>query len=281
VDPRFRPADLAPGDAGITSGSWSRISVRSVRSREDPDFTDVFARLWAEFGVRGEMEHPEVIAGRLAWDPAAPLRNAALLYELLVLRQADEIVAVRDHTAVVRLDEHGRARAEPTVVHLSHALVEPAHRGSGLAGWLRALPLDAARRCAEAAGRVGAPIILVAEMEHPDPSDAAGMTRLRSYERAGFRKIDPAAAPYNQPDFRPPALLEGQTPVSLPLALIVRRVGAEGEDTMPAAEVAAVVQSIYAVYAVHLAPQAVEPLRAAAAAWTARDEPFRLVAPTA
>jgi hypothetical protein len=117
-------------------------------------------------------------------------------------------------------------------------------------------------------------------MEHPDPSDAAAMTRLRSYERAGFRKIDPAAAPYNQPDFRPPALLDGKTPVSLPLALVVRRVGAENEDTMPAAEVAAVVQSIYAVYGVHLAPEAVEPLRAEATRWTARDAPFRLVAPT-
>jgi hypothetical protein len=281
VDPRLRPADLAPGDAGIASRSWSGVSVRSVRSAEDPDFADAFARLWTEFGVRGEMEHPEVIAGRLAWDPAEPVGSAALFYELLVLRQADEIVAVRDHTAVVRLDARGHPRAEPTVVHLSHALIEPAHRGSGLAGWLRALPLEAARRCAQAAARAGAPIILVAEMEHPDPSDAAGMTRLRSYERAGFRKIDPAAAPYDQPDFRLPTLLEGKTPVSLPLALIVRRVGAEDEDTLPAAEVAAVVQSIYAVYAVHLAPEAVEPLRAAANAWTARDEPFRLVAPTA
>ena len=281
MDRRFRAADLAPGDAGIASGAWSKIAVRSVRSREDPDFADAFARLWAEFGVRGEMEHPEVIAGRLAWDPDRPVGNAALLYELLVLRQVDEIVAVRDHTAVVRIDQRGQAPLDPTVVHLSHALIEPAHRGTGLAGWLRSLPLDAARRCAEAAGQAGAPIVLVAEMEHPDPSDTAGLTRLRSYERAGFRKIDPATAPYNQPDFRPPALLEGKAPIALPLALVVRRVGAENEDTMPAAEVAAVVQAIYAVYGVHLAREAVEPLRAEAAAWTARDAPFRLVAPTA
>jgi hypothetical protein len=129
VDRRLRPADLAPGDAGITSASWSGISVRSVPSREYPDFADAFARLWAEFGVRGEMEHPDVIAARLAWDPTRPVGDAALLYELLVLRQADQIVAVRDHTAVVRLDERGHARAEPTVVHLSHALIEPAQRG--------------------------------------------------------------------------------------------------------------------------------------------------------
>jgi hypothetical protein len=281
VDRRLRPADLAPGDAGVADADWSGISVRSVRTRDDADFAHAFARLWAEFGVRGEMEHPDVIAGRLAWDPAHPVGATALLYELLVLHQAGAMVAMRDHTAVVRLDDDGRPRREPTVVHLSHALVEPSHRGSGLAGWLRALPLETARRCAHAAGRADASIILVAEMEHPDPNDAACMTRLRSYERAGFRKVDPAAAPYNQPDFRPPALLAGKAPVSLPLALIVRRVGAEDEDTIAAGEVAAVVQSIYAVYAVHLAPEAVEPLRTAAAAWTARDAPFRLVAPTA
>ncbi len=281
MDRRLCPADLAPGDAGVAGGDWSGIAVRSVRGPADPDFVHAFERLWSEFGVRGEMERREVITSRLAWDPARPVGGAALLYELLVLHRGGTVVAMRDHTAVVRLDEHGRPRAEPTVVHLSHALVEPAHRGSGLADWLRALPLDAARRCARAAGRADSPIILVAEMEHPDPDDAACMTRLRSYERAGFQKIDPAAAPYSQPDFRPPALLAGTTPVALPLALIVRRVGAEGGKAMPAADVAAVVQSIYAVYAIHLAPAATAPLRAAAAAWTAREASFRLLAPTA
>jgi GNAT superfamily N-acetyltransferase len=279
VDHRLRPTDLAPGDTSVAASDWSAVSVNDVRSPADPDFAHAFERLWAEFGGRGEMERREVIAARLAWDPARPIGRTALLYELLVLRRRNEVVAMRDHTAVVRRDDGGRAR--PTVVHLSHALVEPAHRGSGLAGWLRALPLETARRCALAAGCTGSPIILVAEMEHPDPADLPRMTRLRSYERAGFRKIDPAAAPYSQPDFRPPEALAGATPVPVPLSLIVRRVGAENEDTMPAAEVATVVESIYAVYGVHVAPAALVPLRAAAAEWTARDASFRLVPPTA
>jgi GNAT superfamily N-acetyltransferase len=274
VDRRLRPTDLAPGDARVAADDWSAVSVHDVRCAADPDFARAFERLWAEFGGRGEMERREVIAARLGWDPARPVGRMALLYELLVLRQGKHVVAMRDHTAVVR------GRGQPTVVHLSHALVEPAHRGSGLAGWLRALPLETARRCALAASCAWSPIILVAEMEHPDPADLARMTRLRSYERAGFLKIDPAAAPYSQPDFRPPEVLAGGRPVPLPLSLIVRRVSAESEDTMPAAEVTAVVESIYAIYGEHIAPAVLAPLRAAAAEWTARDASFRLVPPT-
>lgn len=280
MDRRLCPADLAPGDARVAARDWSELSVGSVHTPTDPDFALAFDRLWSEFGLRGEMERHEVIADRLAWDPARPIGRTALLYELLVLRRGDQVVAMRDHTAVARRDQRG-VPLSPVVVHLSHALVEPPERGTGLAGWLRALPLDTARRCALAAGCDGAPIVLVAEMEHPDAADAPRMTRLRSYERAGFSKIDPAAAPYGQPDFRAPEALAGTTPVPVPLSLIVRRVGAESEDTMPAREVAAVVESIYAVYAVHVAPAALAPLRADAARWTARDAPFPLVPPTA
>ena len=35
------------------------------------------------------------------------------------------------------------------------------------------------------------------------------MGRLRSYERAGFQKVDPVASEYAQPDFRPPDQLPG------------------------------------------------------------------------
>jgi GNAT superfamily N-acetyltransferase len=286
MDPRLRSDDLAPGDRGISAVDWSDLSVHVVTGPEDPDFGPAFDRLWAEFGPRGEMERREVIGLRLRWDPARPVAGAALLYELLVLRRRGAIVAVRDHTAVVRLEDRGRPRSEPTVVHLSHALIEPAHRGSGLAGWLRALPLEAARRCGAVAGRgQQAPVVLVAEMEHPDPADSARMARLRSYGRAGFLKIDPAALDYCQPDFRAPEPLGAGGPRAAPaplrLALIVRRVGMETETTMPAAEVEAVVASIYAVYGVHVPPGALAPLRAAIAACLARQPAFRLLPPAA
>jgi hypothetical protein len=107
------------------------------------------------------------------------------------------------------------------------------------------------------------------------------MGRLRSYERAGFLKIDPAALEYRQPDFRTAADPAGPLPAPLPLALVVRRVGAESEEAMSSTEVAAVVESIYAVYAVHIPTAALDPLRADIAARTARQASFRLLPPVA
>jgi GNAT superfamily N-acetyltransferase len=282
VDAALRPEDLAPGDRSEAARDWSDVRVRRVRDADDPDFEAAYQRLWSEFGPRGEMETRAVIRDRLAWDPARPLGRAALAYELLVLRRGEAIAALRDHTAVVRLDERGRPLAAPVVVHLSHSFVEPAHRGSGLIAWLRALPLQAARRCAQAAGCPReAPIVLVAEMEPPDPAEPMRLGRLRSYERAGFLKLDPAAAPYAQPDFRPPEQLAASAPRPVPLALVLRRVGREHERAVPAAEVAAIVEAIQAVYSVHVPAAALAPLRDAAVRWIAREASFRLLPPTA
>jgi hypothetical protein len=282
VDVALRPDDLAPGDRSVAARDWSDLSVHRVADVRDPDFALAYEQLWSEFGALGEMERRRVIEERLAWDPARPVGAAALSYELLVLRRAGRLVALRDHSAVVRLDERGRPRPGPVVVHLSHAFVVPSERGSGLAGWLRALPLAAARRVARAAGGAAdAAVVLVAEMEPPDPGDVPRIARLRSYARAGFQKIDPAAAPYAQPDFRPPEVLAGEKPTAVPLHLVVRRVGRENQETMPASEVAAIVDSIYAVYGVHVPAAALDPLRAAAARWIAREPSFRLLPPTA
>jgi GNAT superfamily N-acetyltransferase len=280
VEIPLRAEDLAPGDREAAARDWTQLRVRRIRDVTDPDFAVAYDRLFTEFGPRGEMETRSVIRDRLAWDPARPVGRAALAYELLVLRSGGEIAALRDHTAVMRLDASGASPA-PLVVHLSHAFVEPARRGQGLAAWLRALPLQTARRCAAAAGSVKAPIILVAEMEAPDPSRPERMPRLRSYERAGFQKVDPAAAPYAQPDFRNVEAAAGALRPPIPLALVLRRVGRENEPAMPAAELAAVVDAIYAVYSVHMPAAALDPLRAAARDWMARHPSFRLLPPTA
>lgn len=274
--------DLAPGDGDTASRDFSDVRVQRVLDADHPDFGVAYERLFGEFGPRGEMERRAVICERLAWDPARPLAGAALAYELLALRRGGAIAALRDHTAIVRLDAHGRPLPGPVVVHLSHALVEPSHRGTGLAAWLRALPLQAARRCARVGGcEAGTPVVLVAEMETRDPEKPERMTRLRSYERAGFRMVDPSAAPYCQPDFRAPDQWTGGEPEPVSLALVVRRVGRETEHEMPASELAAVVEAVYAVYGVHVPAAALDPLRAAATRYTSRPGPFRLLPPTA
>jgi GNAT superfamily N-acetyltransferase len=282
VDVALRVEDLAPGDREAAARDRAAIRVRRILNPADPDFAVAYDGLFSEFGPRGEMETRAVIADRLAWDPARPIGRAAFAYEMLLLRRGDTVAALRDHTAVVRLDARGRPSDGPLVVHLSHAFVYPAHRGTGLAAWLRALPLQTARRCAAAAGCDPNPaVVLVAEMEAPDPADPNRMSRLRSYERAGFQKIDPATAPYAQPDFRAPEVLTGAMPRPVPLELVLRRVGREHASSMPAAEVAAVVEAIYAVYAVHVPAVALDPLRIEASSWTARHPSFRLLPPTA
>lgn len=269
VDAALCADDLAPGDREIARRHWDALRVHRVAGASDAEFARGYERLWAEFGNDGAMERREVIAERLAWDPARAVGSARLAYEMLVLRVAGEIAAVRDHSAVVRLAADGAAAPGPVVVHLSHVLVDPAQRGSGLAGWLRALPLALARRSAQAAGLgASARFVLVAEME---PGGAAQ----RSYERAGFLKIDPTVAPYHQPDFRDPTL------PPLPFELVIRRVGSEAERELPAAEAAAIVDSIYAVYGAHTPEAALAPLRRDAAGWLAARERFALLPPTA
>ncbi len=259
--PRIIPEDLAPGDARALEVDWSRLRVERVRSPDHPLFAPLYDRLWAEFGARGEMEKRDVIANRFGWDPRQRVNHHALLYEMLAVLDGDAIVGLRDHTAIVPRPPHRGDHPGQVIVHLSHVIVEPALRGGGLAGWLRALPLQAARECAAAAGEPGGDAItLVAEMEHPDGVTPMIMTRLRSYDRAGFRKIDPDTVRYVQPDFRPPADIDASSLQPVPLSLVVRRVGRESEATLPGAEVRALVGALYTMFGVHMRADHMAPL---------------------
>jgi GNAT superfamily N-acetyltransferase len=242
----FIPGDLAPGDQKSLELDCSGLEVAPVRSADDPQFSLAYERLWLEFGAQHEMEPCDVIIRRLAWQPATAVGDCWLRYELILVRQDDRFAAVRDHTAIVSR-EGGGARA---VVHLSHLLVDPAWRRTGLAGWLRAWPLQTARACLSAAGLAAAsPITLVAEMEHPEPQNPERRIRLAAYEKAGFKKVDPAAVTYFQPDFRPPAQIDASGgPRPLPFGLVLRRVGREQEGTLRGEEVRGIVGCLYHMY---------------------------------
>ena len=145
----------------------------------------------------------------------------------------------------------GIARRKPhVVVHMSHVLVDASWRRTGLAGWLRAAPLQTARAGLEASGLpVDSPITLVAEMEHADPSFPNRQIRLAAYEKAGFVKVDPVQVRYFQPDFRPPPDIDrGGGPQPLPFSLILRRVGREREQTIAGREIRDIVESLYQMY---------------------------------
>src|SRR5260221_2415519 len=146
--PELIAADLAPGDHQSRPFDWSHLRIARIRTIRDPLFLPAYRRLWEEFGADGGMELEAVIGSRLAWDPRRPIAGYGLRYELLAVLRDETLVAVRDYTVIVP-GVSAPARHE-VIVHLSHLLVEPPLRGSGLSAWLRALPIQTARESAAA-----------------------------------------------------------------------------------------------------------------------------------
>jgi hypothetical protein len=236
-------SDLAPGDGKSAALDLTQFDFASIRSVDDPLFEFAYARLWEEFGAKDEMELRETLAGRIRLAPR-------ILYEMVLVRRGGLFVAVRDHTAILTRD------GAHAVVHLSHVVVAPLTRRTGLTGWLRALPIATAREfLARHHAPPGAHITLLAEMEYPQPDDPSRMIRLQAYERAGFRKIDPGFIRYYQPDFRAPHVIDatgGLRP--LPFQLIVRRVGREHERVISGAETRQLVEALYDIYSAQFRP---------------------------
>ena len=244
LQPWMRPEHLAPGDAKSLQGDWSGLELHTIRSPHDPFFETAFGALWAEFGAAGEMEQPDVIAERMKWHPTEMRDEAALLYAMQLVTRNGEFVAVRDHTAILLENAPG------AIVHLSHNLVSPAWRRTGIAGWMRALPVSTALEALEAERRQpDSPITLVGEMEHFNPSLAATEIRLTAYEKAGYKMVDPELVDYRQPDFRNPRIIDQENgPKPIPLCLMLRRIGREHEEFVNGAEVHQSVNALYKMY---------------------------------
>lgn len=221
----FSASDLAPGDGRSATFDFAEMQVSEICSSSDPLFALAYGALAAEFGIGESMELPEVIARRMAWQS-----RIGMQYGLFLVRDAaGEIAAVRDHTAILSEDR------DACTVHLSHLLVAPKWRRSGLAGWMRALPLVTARAFAK-------PVTLVAEM---DGAIAEG-----AYSRAGFLRADPDRIRYFQPDFRLPAEIERSGgPQPVPFKLLIRRVGREHEREIQPGAVRSLVSDLYRMYA--------------------------------
>ena len=270
------PSDLAPGDLGSLARDWSSMELHRVHSADDPEFDIAFGALWAEFGARSEVEQPTVLSRRLRWNGDKLIQGYALRYRLVLLKSGGRLAAVRDHTAIVRSGQ------EEAIVHLSHNFIAPEWRRSGLAGWLRALPIQSARNCLAEQGRSSeSPIILVGEMKALDPADPASYARLKAYEKAGYLLIDPRKVRYLQPDFRAPDEID-LTGAARPLSLrlIVRRVGRESELTISGAQVVRIVEAIYQVYGETFRRCDMAPVFASLENYPAPDESIDLLPPT-
>ena len=267
MDPALLTPDLlAPGDQKSAFLDPAQFAWSRIRSCDDPLFEKAYAALWAEFGAAHEMETRDVLAARFA-------AGGDLCSEMVVAQSAGVIAAVRDQTAIWFEGE--------VIVHLSHLLVAPEWRRSGLAGWMRAASVLTARDLAAAHRSPGAPITLVCEMEYDDGSDPRRAVRLLAYERAGFVKIDPRAVRYFQPDFRAPAEIDasgGARP--LPFQLLVRRVGSETQTTITGAEVRRIVRVLYAMYGAQFRPRDMAHPALSLADYPDENTKVALIAPT-
>lgn len=242
MDPALLTPDLlAPGDGKSAALDPAQFAWSQIRSPDDPLFETACTALWQEFGAAHELETRDVLAARLR--EAGPLR-----YEILLVHSGSQIAAVRDHTAIPCDGQ--------IVVHLSHLLVAPEWRRSGLAGWMRAAPILPARELAAAKGTPGCDVTLVGEMEYDDGIDPRRALRLLAYERAGCLKIDPRAVRYHQPDFRSPEMIDASGGAGpLPFQLIIRRVGREHERIITGREVRRIVRALHTMYGAQFRPQ--------------------------
>lgn len=269
-------SDLSPGDSRCAPFDFAELTIDRIERSDDPLFERAYEFLWNEFGARHEVEQKHVLVARLKRDPGKIIGGFSFLYEMIVVRSGEELAAVRDHTAIVPRD------GSEIVVHLSHLLIATSWRGAGLAGWMRAFPIQTARRAAKIAGirrRKKLDITLVAEMEHPDSNQIDTLIRLKSYQRAGFLKVDPFAIAYHQPDFRHFAEIDATGVRPLPMALIVRQVGRENQSSLGGEALRHLVRALYAMYGLELRPKDM----AALVAETERQPPeiVRLLPPTA
>jgi hypothetical protein len=268
------PGDLAPGDTKSLERDWRDVTLHRVDSAEEPEFDMAFGALWSEFGAAGEIEQPAVLAKRLCWPKGLVQQGYALRYDLMLVTSDGEFCAVRDQTAIV---PKGQNRA---IVHLSHNLISPEWRRSGLAGWLRALPIQTARHClAEQQKPLNSPITLLGEMEYPHSDNAGSLVRVKAYEHAGYLRI--TGINYLQPDFRAPEEIDLSSEVRpLPLMLMIRRVGFEEESFVSGREVREMVEALYHMYSKDFRERDMKPLWESLRLYPADDTLLPLVSPS-
>jgi hypothetical protein len=216
---------------------------------ERAQFEEGFALLDLQFGSLGEMEREDVLT---AWFDRGSLsppdaRIPARYHMLLARDEHGTIAGVRDLWVTV-----DRA-ANRVLAVLSHSLVLPPFRRSGLASLLRAVPVALAQ-----AALPGAETMVCAEMDMVRPHDRASLVRLMAYGRAGFQAIPPEVIGYAQPSFGP--WTDDATP--LPMLAIVRPVGSEDEPTMSFELVRAFVHHYQAAQGCHCDPRQMTAVRA-------------------
>ena len=233
--------DDLPADDEKARAALSSFTMSLVASAKDPDFEPAYALLDLEFSAKGELETKDAVRGYFA------RAKGALGYKMVVARDAEgNFAGVRDcHVSV-------DAAARIFVVFLSHVLVLPAYRRSGLGSLLRHVPVAFGRR-AVLESKLAEPVnlILAAEMEPVAEGATDTLVRLVAYGRAGFKIIDPRHLPYCQPDYREHARIDADRVRPVPLLAVIRWVDHEAAHEVPCPLAAAFVEHVYRNVAPH------------------------------
>jgi 4-aminobutyrate aminotransferase/(S)-3-amino-2-methylpropionate transaminase len=269
----FLDGDVAPGEsAAKVKDALARF--RLVDVRDDDAFTLGYDVLERQFGPVDEIERREVL---LAWqqgvydDARARLRAR---YHMNLVYDGDTLAAARDHFSVVDTESGA------VVAFMSHSLVLPPFRRSGLAALVRALPAAHARLDAASLGVDVTETSLLSEMEMFEAHRAETLVRLTAYGRGGFKIVPPWHVPYAQPDFRDIAGLSlSARPV--PMMLLVRQVREEERTTIEPARARRLVDALAAVHRATVDAEQIAAMHANVAVHLAAGgPPLPLVDPT-
>ncbi|MBK7759572.1 MAG: hypothetical protein IPI35_24880 [Deltaproteobacteria bacterium] len=248
-------SDLLPAERGPRlDEALARFTITPILA-PGPEFEEVYAFLDAEFGPKNELEAKATLAGWLGRHGVVD--GLFVAYHLLSCRDADGALAGARDCFVIRRGDG------PWVVLLSHVLIGPAWRRSGLGALLRAAPVALLRA---AGARDDEERVLAAEQELIDPADEASIVRQLAYGRAGFSALNPQVFPYAQPDFRPHDVAAAD-PKPVPMMLTLRRLGLESATEAPAALAWAVLDAFDVIHGEHCLPGDLAARRALAEVW--------------
>lgn len=237
----FQEGDIPPGEnREKVLAACARFALEEVQ--RDEAFELGYDTLDAQFGPVGEIERREVLRHWFrARSLTAPRSGIRVTYHMSLVWEGDALAGVRDdYTAI----DVARGRS---VAFMSHSLVLPRWRRTGLGALLRALPAAHARDDAKAWGVDVRERTLLAEMEMMEPEREETRVRLLAYGRGGFRVVPPWHVPYAQPDFRDLAAL-GVEAQPVPMMLLVRQVGEESLPTIDPGRARAMLDHLAAIH---------------------------------
>lgn len=250
----FDLRDVADLDRAKAASAASQFRLQILDDPDSAAFDQAYRMLDEFFGPRGELEDRGALA-RFARDGCIPYgQRVEGNYRMVAAWDGDTLAGVRD--CYVDIDP----KAGVCLTALSHALIAPEYRRSGLGAMFRAFPVTLARRITEErlGPHHGLPILIAAEMEPADPENVDTIVRLVAYGRSGFRVMDPRRVPYSQPDFRDLAAI-GATHTALPLLPVVRWVDHADATAVPAWMAAAYPRLFHMAHYLYLPFDRVQP----------------------